>query len=701
MSVEVYSRTPTPAAPSSLERKGHGVEGRTSALGREEKEEKKKKASEKVSASPKDFWSQFGRKRLQEELYESVPDVLQEMFPNVSRSLLLEQYRLNKNNVRQTADYFLRVQYHVASPAIFCRDVIENEEIPIDVLIESVSLSTTTLPTSTWASDGEAKQEHASASQLSYDDDNDKRSPYLQVMPGDLIMLTLEWLDLMSLGKMIRASRECRSRCKQILSRITSYNCSYYYHAYASANEEKLILFINSFPNLHSLSLPRCYFRSWFMFPWLSHKRNITTLNLSHCSAFDDNAAEYINELVFPNLKHLDISYTRVTDYGLEYLSEHISNHIQVIALNGLKGITKFAIRHLMKNRWKSLREIWWKKGSFQYDVSFQNGSSLECLDLACSVNLTRFELAYTDPPRLVCFFFYLFDFILSNMLLLFLPPFEKLKASIESVELPSVDAYQAAITPLDTFECFQLQKLTSTNGERKRKRAEPRKRKKILLLLNAMKLIMLIATFLLRQSITIQKTKELLTESNQLTHLNAANCMRLERVAMICHTLKIIQLNGCRSLNRELLMKEENMICRSLRNNTVESLDMRAINTLEDEDIESILEWRVVSNENQCMLKEFSVESCRQVSVDVIAQIARQFLVPTSKSDKSTFLQLQKQKQKEKLNQLTRLGIHHFNVNAMDCPSHLAVTSISRVEHETEKMMKKLGRKVRKKRQK
>ena len=466
------------------------------------------------------------------------------MFPSMSQSDIYNIYHLKCNDsIPETVQYLTQNQ-----PANFV------DEVPIDVLIESLN--------------------NAQIASISSSASNLGKKDYFAQTPTHILSHIFTFNGPMCLGKVTRLNRECRLLARGLLSRITQFDFSFYYHHFCQFksskrnkkniqiihnDELKLISHINAFPLLESLSLRSTHFTKWNYFRSLVNKRNITYLNLSSSlNLYDDDIALILE--TFSCLNTLDLSKCfEITDLAIINIIEYENtNCLHTLYLNHMPQISKNGIKQLMKYK-KSVTHLEWKGAKYGNLVGcFDAAKHVKYLNLSSNNNLEQLSLSlsHTQNDSL--------DLILSNC-----------------AKLRFVDLNIAHLTSLHLTQCLKLREVR-------------------------------------------------ISHAANLREINCKSCKLLELLAIPSKQVQIVQISGCNSLNLELLFNESNFLMQSMLSESLVSLDLSQMSHVEDDDVDRVLEMNMAHGS---VLRAFSVCECRLVSKTTVNDVRKSFKKPTTKS--------------------------------------------------------------------
>eukprot|EP00485_Elphidium_margaritaceum_P006298 CAMPEP_0202704706 /NCGR_PEP_ID=MMETSP1385-20130828/17343_1 /ASSEMBLY_ACC=CAM_ASM_000861 /TAXON_ID=933848 /ORGANISM="Elphidium margaritaceum" /LENGTH=387 /DNA_ID=CAMNT_0049362793 /DNA_START=107 /DNA_END=1267 /DNA_ORIENTATION=+ len=358
-----------------------------------------------MAETSKLFWGKFKKSKIDTPIEDKIPSRLLEIFgTSVDSTLLYSVYDLHCNrSVTDTIEYL--------SKGESSRD---REEVPIEVIIESLRCN-----------------ELSAAHQTTNNNHNHNSMArnYFANTPTHVLRHIFSFNDVSAWGTLTCVNRECRLLAKALLSAITAYDFSFYYHRYcyhttskkqqppphaharaggrrlytsnlriAADDALKLISHVNAFPYLHSLSLRSTSFSKWYIFDSILNKRNVTHLNVSSSLNLCDDDISTIME-AFPALQSLDLSNCiDITDLGMTHIIEYERcDALHSIYLNHTPLITKNGIKQLMAYK-KHITRLEWKGSKYgNLSACFADAKHLTYLNLASNPQLQHLALQWDN----------------------------------------------------------------------------------------------------------------------------------------------------------------------------------------------------------------------------------------------------------------------------------------------------------------
>eukprot|EP01084_Bolivina_argentea_P196279 336502_1 len=334
-----------------------------------------------MAETSKSFWGKFKKSKITTKpFHDSLPTALIEMFPSMDSAELYNTYHVKcDESITRTVEYLT-----IHQPANYV------DEVPIHTLIESLKDCHTTAP----------QQKHHNRYHL---------PDYFALTPTHVLSHIFSFNGPMTWGKITRLNRECRLLSKSLLSKITSYDFSYFYHNYCQFksttkakkrrihirdDELKLISHINAFQFIESLSLRSTHFTKWHTFQSVLNKNHIKYLNLSaSLNLYDDDLCAILTH--FPALNTLDLSKCiEITDLGMTHIIEcENMNNLHTIYLNHTPQVTKYGVKQLMQYR-KSIVNLEWKGAKHgNVTLCFEAAKHLQYLNLSSNSCLEQMVL--------------------------------------------------------------------------------------------------------------------------------------------------------------------------------------------------------------------------------------------------------------------------------------------------------------------
>lgn len=547
-----------------------------------------------MAETSKSFWGKFKKQSLTPVYHSKLPTDLIEMFPDIDETILYNTYHLKCNNsISKTVDYLTRDQ------------IGDNfqEEVPIDILIESLS---------------NLDPSKSKRSGSKYNDVQELRPNYFKSTPTHILSHIFSFNGPMTWGKITRLNRECRLLSKGLLSKITQYDFSYFYHNYCQYHTKqrqerqrkvsgkrnkkrnrfnnnryqnelsrirnsrtmtdkiitikdddlKLISHINAFQYLKSLSLRSTYYTKWYSFRLILNKMNIKYLNLSSSlNLYDDDIGIIIE--TFTGLEVLDLSKCiEITDLSMTNIIEYgeNTNNLHTIILNHTPMITKYGVKQLINYK-KCITNLEWKGAKYgNITACFEKAKHMKLLNLSSNNALEQLILTLDNKHSSL-------DLNLANC-----------------VKLRFLDLKITHLTSLYLTQCIKLREVRISN------------------------------TFNFRE-------------------INAKSCKLLQLIAIPSNQVENVQISGCNALNLELLFHSDNFLINSLKNGKLKSLDISQIHHITNQDLDDLLQE---NTKNGNPLKALSVKECKLIPNDKINFIHKNFETPKIKSKRA-----QKRKQR------------------------------------------------------
>ena len=517
-----------------------------------------------MAETSKSFWGKFKKTKLKlSPFHDKLPTDLIEMFPEIEEGKLYNIYHLKCNDsINQTVEYLTRDQ---AGNFI--------DEIPIHVLIESLKSSTKDITNNT------------------NNIEINEKTNYFESTPTHVLRHIFSFNGPMTWGKITRLNRECRLLSKSLLSKITKYDFSYFYHNHCqqiignkSKNTKKkkkkkrrtlsnysnmmdddddlrLISHINAFQYLESLSLRSTYFSKWYSFRSILNKMNIKYLNLSSSlNLYDDDIAIIIE--TFPSLEIFDLSNCiEITDLSMTNIIEYgeMTNNLHTILLNNTPQITKYGIKQLINYK-KCIINLEWKGAKYgNITPCLEKSKHIKSLNLSSNNCLEQLILTLDHKKSYL-------DLNLSNC-----------------VKLRFLDLKITHLRSLNVTQCVKLREIRVSH------------------------------TF-------------------EFKEINCKSCKILQLLAIPSKTVEIVGLSGCNALNLELLFNENNFLIHSLKCGKLISLDISHIHNITNQNLDEILDCNKL---NGNPLKALSVNECKLISNIKIKSIRKEFETPKVKSQR------------------------------------------------------------------
>ena len=539
-----------------------------------------------MAETSKSFWGKFKKQTLTPVYHHKLPTDLIEMFPDIDQTKLYNIYHLQCNNsISKTVDYLTRHQIG---------DNFE-DEVPIHVLIESLS-----------------NLEASNPKTSSHIDNIQESKPnYFKTTPTHILSHIFSFNAPMTWGKITRLNRECRLLSKALLSKITEYDFSYFYHNYCQYHTKqrqerkrkgskgrnkrnrynnnryqgelsqirstrtttdkivtikdddlRLISHINAFQYLQSLSLRSTHYTKWYSFKSILNKMNIKYLNLSSSlNLYDDDIGIIIETLT--GLEILDLSNCiEITDLSMTNIIEYgeNTNNLHTIILNRTPMITKYGVKQLINYK-KCIINLEWKGAKYgNVTACFERAKHMKLLNLSSNNCLQQLILTLDNKHSSL-------DLNLSNC-----------------VKLRFLDLKITHLRSLYLTQCIKLEEVRVSN------------------------------TFDFRE-------------------INCKSCKLLRLMAIPSNQVEIVQISGCNALNLELLFHSDNFLMKSLKNGKLISLDISQIHHITNEDLDDLLDQNKM---NGNPLKALSVKECKLIPNNKINSIRKNFETPKIKSKRA-----------------------------------------------------------------